>query len=429
MDQRYLGYINEGKVMMTRVLMIILLTGVAAAPAAAQRGNDWARQQQEQQRRQAAEQERQRQAAAERERQAAAARAREAERQRQQAVERARAQEAQRQAARAQEAARAAQTNARTSGVGLSPATKANAIASGAIRVSRQPSAAEIRRGFTGKVTADGKALVRFQGRIYAVPASRLGIRVRQASAENSNTPAASAATPRWTEARRAEVNADIAKLAGQPVKPRKERITSGFVDGNRLLRETPTLDTLPRPQERPPQAPANDSPGTRTMRGDTVRAPVIPKNASPGTTAIVIARPARTLTAAEKANDAEARFQWERVVPGGKPANGGFVSKGVRTLPAGTRLSRYGSEYGDYTSPEGTPYEGRGLPPARAQAQHRVYTVLKEIPVLHGEAATVENKRTGEVFAGGAEQYQHTMSIDLLVKQGYLAEVKPDRR
>lgn len=47
-------------------------------------------------------------------------------------------------------------------------------FSNGVARLARPLTGAEISRGFTGKVTGDGRALIRFQGRVFAVPASRI---------------------------------------------------------------------------------------------------------------------------------------------------------------------------------------------------------------------------------------------------------------
>lgn len=66
----------------------------------------------------------------------------------------------------------------------------------------------EMKRGFTGKVTEDGRALVKFQNRIFAVPATRLGITPR----DTSTSPAALATS--WSPQKQSAINADIQKLA-----------------------------------------------------------------------------------------------------------------------------------------------------------------------------------------------------------------------
>ncbi len=72
----------------------------------------------------------------------------------------------------------------------------------------RQPTPAEAKRGYTGKVTADGKALVRFQNRVVAVPSSRIGVAPRRT--ETSQTALATG----WSQQKQASISAEFRKLA-----------------------------------------------------------------------------------------------------------------------------------------------------------------------------------------------------------------------
>lgn len=100
----------------------------------------------------------------------------------------------------------------------------------------------EMKRGFTGKVTADGRALVKFQNRIFAVPAARLRITPR----DTSTSPAALATS--WSPQKQSAIDADIRKLAagaspspgtaakGEPVKVASVP-TSSRIDAARAAR------------------------------------------------------------------------------------------------------------------------------------------------------------------------------------------------
>ena len=46
-------------------------------------------------------------------------------------------------------------------------------VAGGMPKMARPLTPGEIQRGFTGRTTADGRALIKFQNRIFAVPAMR----------------------------------------------------------------------------------------------------------------------------------------------------------------------------------------------------------------------------------------------------------------
>jgi|GEM_PF-2321327 Copper amine oxidase N-terminal domain. len=70
-------------------------------------------------------------------------------------------------------------------------------------------------------------------------------------------------------------------------------------------------------------------------------------------------------------------------------PANDGFKGEPVKLLlPPGTRLDRYGSEYGTFVCPEGVPYEMRSLAPGSETKPYNVYEVEKSVEVLSGEIA-----------------------------------------
>lgn len=95
-------------------------------------------------------------------------------------------------------------------------------------------------------------------------------------------------------------------------------------------------------------------------------------------------------------------------------PANGfvinpdGYPEETPQTLAAGTRLDRYGSEYGGFLAPYGALYGVRSIPPtnlntsdSRYTCNYHAYEVLKPFTVEAGPAAAW--------FAqpGGGEQYQ----------------------
>jgi len=95
-------------------------------------------------------------------------------------------------------------------------------------------------------------------------------------------------------------------------------------------------------------------------------------------------------------------------------PANGFVIKPDVypeetpRALAVGTRLDRYGSEFGGFLAPYGAPYGARSIPPAnlntfdsRYTCNYHAYEVIKPFTVEAGPAAAW--------FAqpGGGEQYQ----------------------
>ncbi|MGX7695467.1 TNT domain-containing protein [Gordonia polyisoprenivorans] len=83
-------------------------------------------------------------------------------------------------------------------------------------------------------------------------------------------------------------------------------------------------------------------------------------------------------------------------------------------TLSPGTRIDRYGSEYGNFLAPEGTPYAKRGLPPVNLvgdypeACNYHDYTVLKPMKVYSGKIAPV--------FEQPSLGLQYEVVADLLV-------------
>ena len=87
-------------------------------------------------------------------------------------------------------------------------------------------------------------------------------------------------------------------------------------------------------------------------------------------------------------------------------------------TLPIGSTLDRYGSPWGKYLSPKGVPMEMRALPPGMARDYHK-YEVIKELPV----ESSLIRPYFGRLGLG--KQYRTNLSINDLIKKGYLREIK----
>ena len=75
-------------------------------------------------------------------------------------------------------------------------------------RISRPLTPGEIQRGFTGKITPDGRALIKFQNRILTVPASRVSGSPRPAPAGQGSRQAT-----KWTAQQQAVIASRTAKL------------------------------------------------------------------------------------------------------------------------------------------------------------------------------------------------------------------------
>lgn len=96
-----------------------------------------------------------------------------------------------------------------TSASVISRTTDRMVFSNGVAKLTRPLTADEAKRGFTGKVTADGRPLVAFQNRVFAVPAARAGFTPPKTSTSQA------ALASRWTPQKQNAVKNDIQKLAG----------------------------------------------------------------------------------------------------------------------------------------------------------------------------------------------------------------------
>lgn len=209
-----------------RLLLLTLAvtaSGVATADTASAQANaDWWRRQQQQQQQQQRQQELDRQR---RQQEAERQRLRDQERQRMRDQERARVQQQERDRLLQQrrEAANSnlrgrqpANSNVRRAGGPAAAVSRSGdrvLYSNGVARLNRPPTAGELRRGFTGKVTQDGRALVKVNNRVLAVPAARVG--VRWYGAQGAGALQAS----RLSAAKSASVTAEVQKIARASLK------------------------------------------------------------------------------------------------------------------------------------------------------------------------------------------------------------------
>lgn len=84
-----------------------------------------------------------------------------------------------------------------------------------------------------------------------------------------------------------------------------------------------------------------------------------------------------------------------------------------------GTKIDRYGSDFGTFTSPLGIPYEQRALSPGTELKPYSQFGVLKPINVKVGQIAPWFNE------PGGGIQYVTPDTIDELIDAGYLRRIK----
>jgi hypothetical protein len=97
-------------------------------------------------------------------------------------------------------------------------------------------------------------------------------------------------------------------------------------------------------------------------------------------------------------------------------PDNDGFAGTPSKyTLRPGTRIDRYGDEFGSFVSPEGTSFGARALPPGWEHKPYNSYEVIKPFDVNSGTTAPWFDQ------PGGGTQYQLPMNINDLLKQGYI--------
>jgi hypothetical protein len=106
-------------------------------------------------------------------------------------------------------------------------------------------------------------------------------------------------------------------------------------------------------------------------------------------------------------------------------------------SLFAGQRVDRFGSEFGGYLSPEGTPYGARGIPPQSLDSTSKPrscnyarYEVLQTIPVYSGPIAPalgqpgfgLQYVLDASIFPGAPDP--KTFNVGYLLTNGYLARV-----
>jgi hypothetical protein len=214
--------------------LAVLASGVATLTASAQANADWwRRQQQQQQQQRQMEIDRQRRQQQDAERQ----RLRDQERQRLRDQERTRMRDEERSRLIQEQRRKIANDNVqrrqaandnvrrrqgandnapRRAGVGggaaaVSRANDRTLYSNGVAKLNRAPTPGELRRGFTGKVTQDGRALVKVNNRVLAVPVSRVGGRLSGVGGGLQ--------TARLSAAKGAAVTAEVQKIARASLK------------------------------------------------------------------------------------------------------------------------------------------------------------------------------------------------------------------
>lgn len=97
-------------------------------------------------------------------------------------------------------------------------------------------------------------------------------------------------------------------------------------------------------------------------------------------------------------------------------PNNGAMIGTSERIfLMSGDKIDRYGSDYGKFFSPVGTPIEMRALPPTADLTQYNAYTVCKPFEVTKSVIAPYYGK------IGLGIQYESPVSVQVLLKHGVI--------
>ena len=115
---------------------------------------------------------------------------------------------------------------------------------------------------------------------------------------------------------------------------------------------------------------------------------------------------------------DADGNIDWEKWAPNGERVPG--TIKENQTIPAGTIIDRYGSQWGKYTSPAGVPYEQRALPYIENPNAYHKYEVLKPI-----DNVTISEIAPAFEQVGGGIQYELPNNIKKLKELDYIKEIK----
>jgi len=115
---------------------------------------------------------------------------------------------------------------------------------------------------------------------------------------------------------------------------------------------------------------------------------------------------------------DADENIDWEKWAPNGGRVPG--TIKENQTIPAGTIIDRYGSQWGKYTSPAGVPYEQRALPYIENPNAYHKYEVLKPI-----DNVTISEIAPAFEQVGGGIQYELPNNIKKLKELDYIKEIK----
>ena len=96
-------------------------------------------------------------------------------------------------------------------------------------------------------------------------------------------------------------------------------------------------------------------------------------------------------------------------------------------TLQPGDNLDRFGSRYGEYLSPTGTPFEQRSLPPGKQSDPYEGYKVLRPFNVVQDEIAPAFGQPGGgtQLRAQIPEITNRFATVNDLIKFDYISDPK----
>ena len=112
-------------------------------------------------------------------------------------------------------------------------------------------------------------------------------------------------------------------------------------------------------------------------------------------------------------------RFVSQRDMP--YPPNRGFEWYVEKELPIGSVIDRFGPPKGRFAGKPGATISERGLPPGTENTEYHLYEVLKPLPSKAGPVAPVKEFSA----TGKAEQYRFEKTIEQLLNDGFLRELK----
>ena len=102
-------------------------------------------------------------------------------------------------------------------------------------------------------------------------------------------------------------------------------------------------------------------------------------------------------------------------------PDNAGFLSSTKQIVPEGKILDRFGNTDGRFLGEPGSTLSARGMAQGSDGMPYRQYEVIKEFEARVGPAAPVPDFNA----IGGATQYLQGKTIEQLVFEGYLREIR----